>query len=241
MNVIDSALAKDIGSSYQLMSREEEIDCIIKAKAGDHVAQNKLVNSQLKRIVSIARSYSSHVNPVQDLISEGTIGLIHAITMFDLDRVDDIRFGSYAQWWVREQINSVVYDNQLIRMPRSHTKGKKEVRDENGKIVKERIEGARVNSVSINAPVSDDSNAGTFESMLCDDKCLGVDTLIEYTKMMGKLNENLTPREMEMFEARVFDDCTYEQIGEQFGINTREGVRQHINKIFDKAQRICKK
>ena len=112
---------------------------------------------------------------------------------------------------------------------------------ENGKIIKEKKEGIRVNSVSISAPVSEDSNAGTFESMIPDETALSADTLVEYTKMMGKLSEGLTESELDMFEARIFDDCTYEQIGELFGIKTREGARQHVEKVLVKARKICTK
>lgn len=241
MKTIDNALAKDITNSYCPLSKEEETQFLIRAKAGDYVAQNKLVNAQLKRIVAIARGYASHINPIQDLISEGTIGLIRAIDSFDFNKAEGMRFHSYAQWWIREQIGNVVSDNQLMRLPRSKSKCKKEVRDENGKIIKERKEGTRINSVSINSPISEDSNAGTFEGMLPDEKALSADTLVEYTKMMGKLTAGLEPRELEMFEARVFDECTYDDMAEQFGLNSREVVRQHLNKIIVKAQRICKK
>jgi RNA polymerase sigma factor (sigma-70 family) len=240
-NTLNNILSKDIANSYAPMGRAEEVECIIKAKAGNHVAQNKLVNSQLKRIVAIARAYSNHINSVQDLISEGTIGLIHAITLYDIEKANDIRFHSYAQWWIREHIGNYVCDNQLILLPRNQSKSKKEVRDDNGKVVVPRKEGTRVNSLSLNAPVSEDSNAGTFESTFVDDKCLGADTLAEYTKAMGKLNEALTEHEMDMFEARVFDEMTYEDMAKVFNFNSREVVRQHLNKIFDKAQRICKK
>jgi RNA polymerase sigma factor (sigma-70 family) len=194
----------------------------------------------LKRIVSIARAYSNHTNSVQDLISEGTIGLIHAITLYDLDKANDIRFHSYAQWWIREHIGNYVCDNQLVVLPRNQSKGKKEVRDDVGNVIVPRKEGARINALSIHAPCSDDTNT-TFESMLVDTECLGADTLVEYTTTMGKLKEALTEREMDMFEARVFDEMTYEDMGKMFAINTREGVRQHVNKVLEKAKHIYKK
>lgn len=238
--IINSAFSQDVKKAYCPMSRDEEYDCLHKAKTGDNRAQNKLVNAQLKRIIAIARSYSNHINSVEELTSEGTLGLVKAIETFDFDKAGTMRFHSYAQWWIREHITNVVYDNQLMRLPRSQSKSKKEVRDENGKIIKEKKEGIRVNSVSISAPVSEDSNAGTFESMIPDETALSADTLVEYTKMMGKLSEGLTESELDMFEARFFDECTYEQIGELFGIKTREGARQHVEKVLVKARKICK-
>jgi RNA polymerase sigma factor (sigma-70 family) len=238
---LNNIFSKDITNSYCPMQQSEEIECVIQAKAGNHVAQNKLVNSQLKRIVSIASAYSKHTNTVQELVSEGSIGLIHAITLYDLEKANDIRFHSYAQWWIREHISNYVCDNQLILLPRNQSKGKKEVRDDNGKVIVPRKEGARVNALSLNAPVSDDSNAGTFESTFVDETCLGADTLAEYTKAMGKLTEALTPRELEIFEARVFDQMTYEQIGERFQFNSREATRLQLNRVLEKAQRIYKK
>lgn len=239
--IINSAFSKDIQKAYCPMTRDEEYECIRKAKEGDYRSQNKLVSAQLKHIVAIARSYSSHINSVEELTSEGTLGLVKAIESFDFDKADGMRFHSYAQWWIRQNISNYVNDNQLMLLPRSQSKCKKAVRDENGKIIKEKKEGTRVNSLSINAPVSEDSNAGTYESMIADDTILSADTLVEYTKMMGKLTEGLTERELEMFEARIFDECTYEQIGELFGIKTREGARQHVDKVLVKARKICKK
>ena len=240
-SIINSAFYQDVNKAYCPMTRDEEYECIHKAKAGDNRAQNKLINAQLKRIIAIARSYSNHINTVEELTSEGTIGLVKAIEIFDFSKAGTMRFHSYAQWWIREHIVNVVCDNQLIRLPRNQSKCKKEVRDENGKVIKERQEGVRVNSVSINAPVSEDSNAGIFEMMIPDKTSLSADTLVEYTKMMGKLTAGLEPRELEMFEARVFDECSYDDIATLFGLNSREVVRQHLNKIFAKAQRICKK
>lgn len=240
-NTLNNILYKDIENSYKPMDHAEEIECLIKAKAGDHVAQNKLVNAQLKLIKKIASAYSSHTNSIQDLISEGTIGLIRAITLYDLEKANDIRFHSYARWWIREHISNYVCDNQLIVLPRNHSKGKKEVRDDDGNVIVPRKQGTRINTLSLNAPVSDDVNAGTFESMLVDDKCLGADTLSEYTETMSKLKEALTEREMNMFMARVCDEMTYEDMGKMFGINTREGVRQHLNKVLEKVKHICKK
>ena len=247
--IISNAFSKDVQNAYCPMTRDEEYECIRKAKEGDNRAQNKLVSAQLKRIVAIARSYSSHINSVEELTSEGTLGLVKAIESFDFDKADGMRFHSYAQWWVREHIANVVYDNQLMRLPRSQTKGKKEVRDENGKIIEEKKEGARVNSLSINSPIGNtgrDSVIGsaaqlTLENYIPDEKALSADTLVEYTKMMSKLSEGLTEHELNMFEARIFDEYTYEEIGKLFDINTREGARQHVEKVLVKARKICNK
>ena len=236
---LNRILKNDIDNSYCPMDRVEELDYVIQAKAGNHVAQNKLVNSQLKRIVSIARAYANQNTAMQDLISEGTIGLIHAITMYDISKANDVRFYSYAQWWIRDGIANYVCDNQLIRLPRSQSKGKKEIRNDDGEIIVERTQGARVSAISINAPLSDDdSNSGTFESTYADETCLNAETMIEYKKVMDKLKVALTPRELEIYEARIIDQLTYEEIGERFGFNSREATRLQLNRIIAKVQTI---
>jgi RNA polymerase primary sigma factor len=95
---------------------EEQTELAIKAKNGDQRAMNRLVESNLRFVLSIAKDYSWSGIPLEELSSEGNIGLIKAVTKFDETR--GIKFISYAVWWVRQSIMQSVYENgNTVRLP----------------------------------------------------------------------------------------------------------------------------
>lgn len=237
---LDSILSAQITKAYKPVDLETERELLLKAKSGDNTAQNALVNSQLKTIFSIARGYVSYNNPLADLVSQGTIGLIKAIDKFDFDKGGTMKFQAYAMHWIRAEITYLVYDNQPLTVPRNKSKGKASVKDDEGNVIEEAIEPIKFNVVSINAHVSDDEGSSTYENIIPSDD-VSIDKSQEFASIMELLAKHLTETELAMFEARVLDDHTYEEIGAQFGIKTREGVRQHINKIITKVSSIYKK
>jgi RNA polymerase primary sigma factor len=103
-----------------LLTREEE-DCIARIAAGGSItARNKLVKSNLRFVVNVAKRYQGHGMPLADLISEGNIGLIKAVERYDADR--GYHFISYAVWWIRQTILKALADqSRLIRLPVSRT------------------------------------------------------------------------------------------------------------------------
>jgi len=103
-----------------LLSREEE-DSIARAAAkGSITARNKLINSNLRFVVNVAKRYQGHGMPLPDLISEGNIGLIKAVERYDASR--GFHFISYAVWWIRQTILKALADqSRLIRLPVSRT------------------------------------------------------------------------------------------------------------------------
>ena len=103
-----------------LLTREEE-DSIARAAArGSITARNKLINSNLRFVVNVAKRYQGHGMPLPDLISEGNIGLIKAVEKYDADR--GFHFISYAVWWIRQTILKALADqSRLIRLPVSRT------------------------------------------------------------------------------------------------------------------------
>ena len=98
-------------SKFNPMTKEEERKLLIRAKNNDIVAQNKILESNLKFVFDIAKRYKGHGVPLEDLISEGNIGLIKAIHKFDLSR--DVKFFSYAVWWIKQSIISYVKKNYV--------------------------------------------------------------------------------------------------------------------------------
>ena len=106
---------KDI-KNIPLLTHEEEIELAKKAQAGDKAAKNKLVNSNLRFVVNVAKKYQNHGLDLTDLISEGNIGLITAVEKFDFSK--GYHFISYAVWWIRQSILKAVCEKSRgIRLP----------------------------------------------------------------------------------------------------------------------------
>jgi RNA polymerase primary sigma factor len=99
-----------------LLTPEEEVTLAIKIQHGDELAKEKLVNSNLKFVISIAKDYQNQGLALSDLISEGNYGLVKAATRFDHTR--GFRFISYAVWWIKQSIIQSLNENaRLVRLP----------------------------------------------------------------------------------------------------------------------------
>ena len=99
-----------------LITREEEYELALKAKAGDSYARERLVNGNLRFVVSIAKQYQNRGLPFIDLISEGNIGLLTAIDKFEPEK--GYHFISYAVWWIRQAILKAIGEkSRMIRLP----------------------------------------------------------------------------------------------------------------------------
>lgn len=106
---------KDI-KTVPLLTHEEEIELAKKAQNGDKVAKNKLVNSNLRFVVNVAKKYQNHGLDLIDLISEGNIGLLTAVEKFDVSK--GYHFISYAVWWIRQSILKAICEkSRAIRLP----------------------------------------------------------------------------------------------------------------------------
>ena len=106
---------KDIGK-YQLLTAEEEKHLAILAKDGNKYAKDKLTNSNLRLVVSIAKHYMGRGMSLLDLISEGNFGLMKAVDKFDVTK--GFKFSTYATWWIRQAITRAIADQaRTIRIP----------------------------------------------------------------------------------------------------------------------------
>ncbi len=99
-----------------LLKREQEVDLATRAATGEEFAIKKLIESNLRFVVNVAKKYQNQGLPLIDLINEGNIGLMNAIERYDVEK--GYHFISYAVWWIRQAILKAVYEkSRTIRLP----------------------------------------------------------------------------------------------------------------------------
>jgi len=102
--------------NYPLLTKEEEYKLAKKAKKGNKKSIEKLVSSNLRFVVSIAKVYKDYGVPIMDLINEGNIGLLRAAKKFDVER--QVRFISYAVWWIKQaMLKTIAEQTRIVRLP----------------------------------------------------------------------------------------------------------------------------
>src|SRR5215210_4451898 len=100
----------------KLLTHKEEVDLSKRAKAGDRKARERLIEKNLRLVVSVAKKYRNQGLPFGDLIQAGNIGLMKAVEKFDPDR--GFRFSTYDTWWIRQAVQRAVADTgRTIRGP----------------------------------------------------------------------------------------------------------------------------
>ena len=105
----------EIGVS-PLLTAEEEKKYSRRALRGDEAARQRMIESNLRLVVKIARRYVNRGLPLLDLIEEGNLGLIHAVKKFDPER--GFRFSTYATWWIRQNIErGIMNQSRIVRLP----------------------------------------------------------------------------------------------------------------------------
>ena len=188
----------DIGKN-EMINAEEEANLARKIKEGDEEALNRLVNANLRFVVSVAKQYQNQGMLLADLVSEGNIGLIKAAKKFDESR--GFKFISYAVWWIRQTIlESISEKSRVIRIPlnqvgvmtrinRTYSRLEQELErapteeeiaaelDINEAKVKENIYSTR-SSVSLDSPMGGDSENSSMLDVIYNKESPGTDSQV---------------------------------------------------------------
>ena len=252
---------REIGK-IPLLSFEEELDLAKRVLENDEEAKQKLAESNLRLVVSIAKKYVGRGMLFLDLIQEGNMGLIKAVEKFDYEK--GYKFSTYATWWIRQAITRAIADqartirvpvhmvetiNKLSRFQRQLTlELNREPTDEelaakmnmSAEKVREVMKIAQ-DPVSLETPIGeeDDSHLGDF---IPDDESPEPHDSAAYTMLKEQLEEvmqTLTPREAKVLKLRFgLEDGkarTLEEVGREFQV-TRERIRQIEAKALRKLR-----
>jgi RNA polymerase primary sigma factor len=120
----------------ELLSHREEVELGRRASSGDGEASRRLVEKNLRLVVSVAKKYRGQGLPFEDLIQEGNIGLMKAVEKFDPEKGN--RFSTYATWWIRQSIQRAIGDKgREIRLPSHMNEKLRKVRKAQGELVAE--------------------------------------------------------------------------------------------------------
>ncbi|MEK7063975.1 MAG: RNA polymerase sigma factor RpoD [Patescibacteria group bacterium] len=252
---------KEIGR-IPLLKREEEIMLAQKNEAGDKKAKDKLTQSNLRLVVSIAKKYMGRGMSFLDLIQEGNKGLIRAVEKYDWTK--GFKFSTYATWWIRQAITRAIADqartiripvhmvetiNKLIRTQRSlmQSLGREPTDEEVGKeleLTPERVrEILKISqkTTSLETPIGedDDSLLGDF---IADEGQISPYEATTKQLMLENVEEvlsTLTDREAKVLKMRFglhgAKALTLEEVGREFGV-TRERIRQIESKALRKLR-----
>lgn len=253
---------KEIGRE-PLLTPKEEVEIAKAIKAGDEEAKKKLISSNLRLVVSIAKKYGGRGLLFLDLIQEGNMGLVKAVDKFDYTK--GFKFSTYATWWIRQAITRAIADqartirvpvhmvetiNKLTRIQRQLVQelgrdpSPEEIAQRMGNVTPEKvceIQKISLDPVSLETPIGeeDDSHLGDF---IEDTNALSPDDYASEQLLKEEINKvlkQLTPRESKVLRLRFgLEDGrtrTLEEVGKEFNV-TRERIRQIEAKALRKLK-----
>jgi RNA polymerase primary sigma factor len=241
---------KDIGK-VRLLTAQEEVDLAKRIERGDLDAKQKMVESNLRLVVSIAKNYRNQGLPFLDLIQEGTLGLVRAAEKFDYRK--GFKFSTYATWWIRQAIARALADKaRTIRIPvhvveklnkigRAERKlvtelGREPTADEIAEVTG--IDPEEVDSIG-------DEEESEFGQFIADERAespyeRAAEILTK--EALREALENLSYRERRVLELRYGlggeHPRTLDEVGRTFNV-TRERIRQIENQSLKKLQSLA--
>jgi RNA polymerase primary sigma factor len=253
---------REIGRT-PLLTPQQEIKLAAKIKKGDGKARARMINSNLRLVVTIAQDYANFGLPLLDVISEGNIGLMTAVDRFDPSK--GAKLSTYAAWWIRQSIKRALSNQgKTIRLPvhlgdkiskmrrvalqMSEELGREPTDDElseeigiaSGKV--SQLKTVSIRPASLDAPVSDNDLTEFGESVADEEAQTPFELLRDKSLRdeVGKVLEVLDAREKKIVFQRFGLDGgkprTLEEVGKKLGV-TRERIRQVQNVALSKLRR----
>ena len=234
-----------------LLTADQEVELAQRIKAGDKAALDRLVRSNLRFVVSVAKQYQNQGLALQDLINEGNLGLVKAAQRFDETR--GFKFISYAVWWIRQSILQAVAEQaRIIRLPMNQVGAIAKVKKaaalleqqlqrkpsvqeiaEHVDMPADKVEGLlglNARHVSTDAPLTEDEDANFLDVFIQDDE-VATDSAVEQEstqKAIRKSLDSLPEKERQVvcmyFGLGTQREYTLEEIAMQFDLS-RERVR----------------
>jgi RNA polymerase primary sigma factor len=247
-------------TSYPVLSKGETNRYAKRAAAGDETAKEKLILANLRYVVSVAKRYQNLGLPLQDLISEGNIGLMKAAEKFDGSR--GCRFTSFAVWWVKQAIfKAISWQSRAIRLPSNRVtelirieKARRELRSSRGKepetgeitkflnMDKDRIAKllqVAKTAISLDTPVIYDEESSYLSDFLQDSSNESPDKVAIQKSLKNEINgllETLPKREADVLRHRFGLNGHYplslQSLGHKFRLS-KERVRQIENQALE--------
>jgi RNA polymerase primary sigma factor len=257
MNESDTGLSRylrEIGR-IPLLTPQEEIELAAKIKKGDGKARERMINSNLRLVVTIAHEYANLGLPLLDLISEGNIGLTKAVERFDPAK--GAKLSTYAMWWIKQSIKrALANQSKMIRLPvhlvdkiakvrrvslqMSDELGREPTDDELGEEIGiagdkvARLRSLGIRPASLDAPIGDDDST-EFGSVVGDEEAQTPFEFLCDKNLRGEVDgliAVLDNREKKIISQRFGltggKPKTLEDVGKNFGV-TRERIRQLQN------------
>ncbi len=266
LNDVTQHYLNEIGAK-PLFTAQEEYDWACRARAGEFLARQKMIEHNLRLVVNIAKHYLNRGIPLLDLVEEGNLGLIHAIEKFDPER--GFRFSTYATWWIRQSIErAIMNQSRTIRLPVHVVKeinlilrAFRHLESSNGReirleqiahLVDRPVEDIRraialnEHIASLDAPLEIDPNH-TIADAIPDDNAIDPENLLhsnEVSDLLGQWVRQLPEKQRRVLERRYglggADISTLEEVAEELSL-TRERVRQIQIEALDQLRRMIKR